>query len=136
MRAKGAPVLESQRVEVSGEPQPYGLCDVGYQGLEHDKEFGLINNDARYLHPRIGGVDFGKGDHRPVGREGGPRYVRPESVVPVRDDATALRNGDQGPHAEDRPVPSGNSHAPLLALRDCCQNTASDRAATRMTSAE
>jgi len=48
---EGAPVLESQRVEVSGQPQPYGLCDVGYQGLEHDKEFGLINNDARYLHP-------------------------------------------------------------------------------------
>ena len=46
-----APVLESQRVEVSGQPQPYGLCDVGYQGLEHEKEFRLINNDARYLHP-------------------------------------------------------------------------------------
>ena len=51
---EGAPVLESQRVEVSGQPQPYGLCDVGHQGLLQDKEFGLIYNRARYVHPRLG----------------------------------------------------------------------------------
>jgi RHS repeat-associated protein len=46
-----SPVMESWRVEVSGAKQPYGLCDVGHQGLMHDKEFGLIYNRARYLHP-------------------------------------------------------------------------------------
>jgi len=28
-----------------------GLCEIGHQGLMHDKEFGLIYNRARYLHP-------------------------------------------------------------------------------------
>ena len=49
-----SPILESKRVEVSGVPQSYGLCDVGHQGLMHDKEFGLIYNCARHLHPRLG----------------------------------------------------------------------------------
>ena len=48
-----APILESQRVQVSGD-QPYGICDIGHQGLIHDKEFGLIYNRARYLHPVLG----------------------------------------------------------------------------------
>ena len=30
------------------------LCDVGHQGLMHDKEFGLIYNRARYLDPVLG----------------------------------------------------------------------------------
>ncbi len=33
---------------------PLGVCDFGHQGLLHDKEFGLIYNRARYLHPRLG----------------------------------------------------------------------------------
>ena len=49
-----APILESQRVQVSGIDQPYGLCDFGHQGLLHDKEFGLIYNRARYLDPILG----------------------------------------------------------------------------------
>ena len=48
-----APLLESQRVEISGEPAAYSLCDIGHQGLMHDKEFTLIYNRARYLHPRL-----------------------------------------------------------------------------------
>jgi RHS repeat-associated protein len=46
-----APARESVRVQVSGVDQPYGLCDIGHQGLMHDKEFALIYNRARYLHP-------------------------------------------------------------------------------------
>jgi len=47
-----AATLESQRVELTSSAiQPYGLCDIGHQGLMHDKEFGLIYNRARYLHP-------------------------------------------------------------------------------------
>ena len=38
------------RVEVGGVAQPYGLCDIGHQGLIHDKEFALIYVRARYLH--------------------------------------------------------------------------------------
>jgi len=41
-----------QRVVV-GTDQPYGLCDVGHQGLMHDKEFGLVYNRARYFHPTL-----------------------------------------------------------------------------------
>ncbi len=32
---------------------PVGVCDFGHQGLLHDKEFGLVYNRARYLHPRL-----------------------------------------------------------------------------------
>ena len=46
-----APTLESRRVEVGGVDQPYGLCDIGHQGLIHDKEFALIYVRARYLQP-------------------------------------------------------------------------------------
>ena len=49
-----APTLESRRVEVGGVAQPYGLCDIGHQGLIHDKEFGLIYNRRRYLEPVLG----------------------------------------------------------------------------------
>ena len=30
------------------------LCQVGHQGLLHDREFGLVVNRARYLHTRFG----------------------------------------------------------------------------------
>jgi len=49
-----APALESQRVTADSATAAYGLCDIGHQGLMHDKEFGLINNRRRYLHPRLG----------------------------------------------------------------------------------
>jgi len=49
-----AALMESQRVEVSSVAQSYGLCDVGHQGLLHDKETGLIHNRARTVHPRLG----------------------------------------------------------------------------------
>lgn len=48
-----APVFESQSVTADGTTQPYGLCDIGHQGLYHDKEFQLIYNRARYLSPRL-----------------------------------------------------------------------------------
>ena len=49
-----APVLESQRYVTDLGTQPYGLCDVGHQGLIFDKEFGLYYNRARMLHPVFG----------------------------------------------------------------------------------
>ena len=49
-----SPVIESQRVIIGGNRQPYGLCDIGHQGLFFDKEFGLYHNRARVLHPGLG----------------------------------------------------------------------------------
>ena len=50
-----APILESQRKTVdSPATAAYGICDIGHQGLMHDKEFGLIYNRARYLSPKLG----------------------------------------------------------------------------------
>ena len=49
-----AAILESQRVTADSSEATYGLCDIGHQGLMHDKEFGLIYNRARYLHSRHG----------------------------------------------------------------------------------
>jgi RHS repeat-associated protein len=49
-----APLYHSQRITADGEMKPYGLCDIGHQGLMHDKEFGLIYNRMRYLDPRTG----------------------------------------------------------------------------------
>jgi len=48
-----APILNSQPGTVSGIDQPYGINEVGHQGLFHDKEFGLIYNRARMLNPRL-----------------------------------------------------------------------------------
>jgi len=45
---------DSRRVQVSSVDQPYSLCDFGHQGLMHDKEFGLVYNRRRFLHPRLG----------------------------------------------------------------------------------
>jgi len=47
-------IPHTQPWTISSTDQPYGLCDVGHQGLLHDKEIGLIHNRARTLHPRLG----------------------------------------------------------------------------------
>jgi RHS repeat-associated protein len=53
-----APILESQRVQISGEDAPYGLCEVGHQGLSHEKETGdKLNNRARPLDPILARFD-------------------------------------------------------------------------------
>jgi RHS repeat-associated protein len=49
-----APTQASRRVSVSSVDQPYGLCEVGHQGLVHDEEVGLVYNRARQLHTTIG----------------------------------------------------------------------------------
>ena len=49
-----APLVHSQRVETDTGRAPYGLCDVGHQGLMHDEQFGLVYNRNRYLDPRTG----------------------------------------------------------------------------------
>jgi len=50
-----APLWGSQRVITSDdEEQPYGLNDIGHQGLPHDDESGLIYNRHRYVVPRLG----------------------------------------------------------------------------------
>jgi len=49
-----SPIFHSQRVQVSGVDQPYALCDIGHQGLLHDREFGLIYNRMRYTQPILG----------------------------------------------------------------------------------
>jgi RHS repeat-associated protein len=48
-----APLYESQRVEVATVRQPYGLCDLGHQGLFFDKEFGQYENRRRMYHPSL-----------------------------------------------------------------------------------
>ena len=45
-----SPILESQRVVVSGIAQAYGICDVGHQGLFFDKEWGEWHNRTRPYH--------------------------------------------------------------------------------------
>jgi len=49
-----APLVHSQRVETDAGRAPYGLCDVGHQGLMHDEQFGLVYNRNRCLDPRTG----------------------------------------------------------------------------------
>ena len=53
------PRLESFRSPVDG-GGGISLCDIGHQGLMHDKEFGLIYNRARYLNAILG---------RPISRD-------------------------------------------------------------------
>jgi RHS repeat-associated protein len=48
-----APTQASRRVNANSVDQPYGLCDVGHQGLVHDEEVGLVYNRARALHPTL-----------------------------------------------------------------------------------
>lgn len=44
------PLLESGGATAEN---PMGLCDVGHQGLLHDREFGLIRNSVRDRHPTL-----------------------------------------------------------------------------------
>jgi RHS repeat-associated protein len=47
-----APTTASQRVVTSGSvTQPYGICEVGHQGLMHDEECGLVYARTRILLP-------------------------------------------------------------------------------------
>ena len=48
------PSGEPAQVSLGGVPQAYSVCDFNHQGLFGDKEFGLVHNRARYLHPGIG----------------------------------------------------------------------------------
>ncbi len=58
-----APTTSSQRVVTSGSvTQPYGICEVGHQGLMHDEESELVYNRARYIWPSLGRF----GQHDPV----------------------------------------------------------------------
>ena len=49
-----SPLWDSQPVTDGIVTQPYTLCDIGHQGLPHDKEFDLIAVRNRYLQPRTG----------------------------------------------------------------------------------
>jgi RHS repeat-associated protein len=49
-----APTQTSRRATGSGGVQPFGICEVGHQGLLHDEEVGLVYNRARQLHPALG----------------------------------------------------------------------------------
>ena len=49
-----ASTLTSRKIVVGGVAQPYGLCEFGHQGLQHDEESGLIYNRARMLQPVLG----------------------------------------------------------------------------------
>ena len=53
-----SPVYMSQQIPDTTQsptvPNPYGICEIGHQGLMHDEELGLIYNRARMLHPRLG----------------------------------------------------------------------------------
>ena len=49
-----ASTLTSRKIVVGGVAQPYGLCEFGHQGLQHDEEGGLIYNRARMLQPVLG----------------------------------------------------------------------------------
>ena len=48
------PTAISRRWTVSSTAQPYGLNDIGHQGLMHDEDTGLVYNRARMLHPQLG----------------------------------------------------------------------------------
>ena len=48
-----SPIMESQRAKVSNVDQPYGICDVGHQGLFYDKEWGMYDNRTRPYGPVI-----------------------------------------------------------------------------------
>jgi RHS repeat-associated protein len=49
-----SPTIGSQRVIADDSTQPYGICEVGHQGLLHDEECGLVYNRGRYLSPATG----------------------------------------------------------------------------------
>jgi len=49
-----APGRYSARVQVAGQSQPYGLCEVGFQGLWHDEAIDTVDNRARVYLPPLG----------------------------------------------------------------------------------
>jgi RHS repeat-associated protein len=50
-----SPIFQSKRVVTSGSvTQPYGLNEIGHQGLLHDEQTGLVYNRARQLNPMLG----------------------------------------------------------------------------------
>jgi RHS repeat-associated protein len=77
---------DSQRT-YSGSYGGYGsLCDVGHQGLLHDKEFGpaatgLVHNRARTLNPNLG--RFNQRDHGHI--KGATRLTGKQQISQYRD---------------------------------------------------
>jgi RHS repeat-associated protein len=59
----------SQAIEVDNTPTAFSLCDEGHQGLQYDKETGLIYNRARYRHPEVG--QFAQRDPKDNDKPGG-----------------------------------------------------------------
>jgi RHS repeat-associated protein len=49
-----APIFASKKVVIGSVSQPWGLNEVGHQGLLHDEQSGLVYNRARYLQPTLG----------------------------------------------------------------------------------
>ena len=49
-----APTVGSRRFVAGSTTEPWGVCEVGHQGLVHDEECGLVYNRARELSPDIG----------------------------------------------------------------------------------
>jgi len=106
-----APLWASQRVITSdAEEQPYGLNDIGHQGLPHDDESGLIYNRYRYVIPRLGryngpdkaGYADGMGLHED--RRSNPvRYVDPLGLEIAADCEITKRLTDNG--VKDCPEP-------------------------------
>jgi len=93
------PLYESQRVEVSGQPQAYSLCDLGHQGLFLDKEFSAYDNRYRVLSPPLG--RFLQRD--PVGYADGMGLYEYCRGSPVRFlDAGGTYCGDCQPPASQR----------------------------------
>lgn len=74
------PTMASTRVVTSGSVvEPYGINEVGHQGLLHDEELSLVYNRDRVLNPRIG--RFMQED--PLGYVDGLNAVCYESSNPV-----------------------------------------------------
>ena len=49
-----APLYHSQQLATATARHPYTLCDIGHQGLMHDREFRLVQNRFRYRSPLVG----------------------------------------------------------------------------------
>jgi RHS repeat-associated protein len=105
-----SPVVETYRLRSGSITSPYGLCDIGHQGLMHDKEFGLVYNRARYLHPTLGrfmqrdplGYVDGMSVYEYV-RSGPTAYVDPEGLWKGRHHAALTRRAmeERGYSTED-----------------------------------
>jgi RHS repeat-associated protein len=49
-----APILASKKVTISSVSQPWGINEIGHQGLLHDEQSGLVYNRARMLQSSLG----------------------------------------------------------------------------------